>query len=68
MIKLALFLATACLSFNVFAVTVGDINSALYRTNQQTAQVPAKMIYGGRDVISPADVNQTTESAQTKVS
>lgn len=63
--KLALFLATACLSVNVFAMTVGDLNSALSRTNQQTAQVPAKMIYGGRDVVSP---KQAAESGQATVS
>lgn len=68
MIKLALFLGTACISFNTFALTVGELNSALNKTNQQTAQIQPKMLYGGRDIISPKVINQTAESAQTKIS
>ncbi len=68
MIKLALFLATACISINTFAITLGDLNSAIHRTNQQTAQIPPKMIYGGRDVLSPKIIDQTTASTQTQVS
>ncbi len=68
MIRLTLLVGMACLSVNAFAVTLGDLNSALNRTNQQTAEVSPKMLYGGQDIISPTVVDQTTKSVSTKIS
>ncbi len=70
MIKPALLLGTILLSYNAFAASVSDLNSALNKANQKTAQSPTKIIYGGRDILHPqvANANQAVwEGAQTQV-
>ena len=51
MIKSALLIGMSCLSFNVFAASLTDLNSALHQTNlPATQQVVPKMLYGGQDM------------------
>lgn len=68
MIKPALLLGTMLLSYNAFAASVSDLNSALNKTYQKTTQNPTKIIYGGRDIFQPQVVNEAEwESTQAQV-
>ena len=52
MIRSALFIGISCLSFNVFATSLNDLNSAMHQL-PTAQQVAPKMLYGGQDVLGP---------------
>jgi hypothetical protein len=53
MIKRAFFLGTMLFSFNAFASSIADLNSALHKANVKTARTSTKIIYGGQDIFRP---------------
>lgn len=57
--KVVLFLGTAFLTLNAFAVSFSDLNSAMGKMDPSTTALkPAKMIYGGKDVITPKQISE----------